>query len=237
MPPASVRKRESLIHVSVPEKAREGRGRFKADWSFDLIERGSWSAHVHVIPPGQIVPLHHHPKNDELSWVASGTGEWRSQVQGGAALKTEVQEGALLASPKGSAHSMRNRGVEDLVVVVVHRPSFGQNWYLEADELESAIRAPVVTKGTEVFPGLQFPEGFLSGWDLDFEGAHSVPAQAADTLYLNRWGRGSLVFEETELPIEPGDFIRIPPGLAAQFRTAAATEPLTLVRLTIPRSP
>ena len=32
------------------------------------------------------------------------------------------------------------------------------------------------------------------------------------------------VFEDKELPIEAGHFVRVPPGLDAQFRTMAATE-------------
>ncbi len=225
--------RGPLLHVHVGEKAAEGGERFKADWSFDLMDQGSWSAHVHVIPPGQLVPLHHHPENDELSWVALGSGEWMSKVTGADLVRTSVTAGALLAAPKGAAHGIRNRGEEDLVVVVVQRPSFGQNWYLEESDVQSRAVATVVAKQTELFPGITFPEDFFVGWELEFEGAHNVEATTTDHLYLNRWGSGSLVFEDKELPIEAGHFVRVPPGLNAQFRTMAATEPLTLVRISI----
>ena len=199
------------------------------------MDQGSWSAHVHVIPPGQLVPLHHHPENDELSWVVQGSGEWMSKVAGAELVRTRVWAGALLAAPKGAAHGIRNHGQDDLVVVVVQRPSFGQNWYLEEADVQSSKLATVVAKETEVFPGIAFPEDLFLGWELEFEGAHNVEAEEADHLYLNRWGSGSLVFEDKELPIEAGHFVRVPPGLDAQFRTMAATEPLTLVRISIPR--
>ena len=208
--------REALIHLSIPQKSAQGPAQFKADWSYDLVVAEGWSAHVHVIPPGQFIPAHHHRENDELSFVAEGKGEWFSWVKGQELSTRAIGVGDTLIAPKGAVHGVRNPGPSDLSVVVIHRPSFGQNWYLLPSEMTSDIPSDLVPSGTE------FPQHFLTGWTLGDAGTQEPTSVAADSLYLVKAGAGTLSFEETTLPLLPGHFVKVPPGL--QHRIDSGTD-------------
>jgi mannose-6-phosphate isomerase-like protein (cupin superfamily) len=214
---AAAPQREPLLHIPIRDKLQEAPDHFKADWSFDLIGpeflgSDAWSAHVHVIPKDQLVPAHHHPQNDELVWIVSGEAQWLSwTASGGRSAPTELKAGALAIAPATSVHAVRNRDAEPLAALVLHRPSFGQNWYVMEDEVTSEI-----TSGELPSDG-SIPEGFLDGWEIgsmSFEdGRHEDPGFAGDILLLVRGGRGQLVFEDKELPLWPGVFVRVPPAL------------------------
>ena len=199
--------RESLIHLSIPQKSSQGTAQFNADWSYDLVVGEGWSAHVHVIPPGQFIPARHHLENDELSFVAEGKGEWFSWVKGQELSTRTIGVGDTLIAPKGAVHGVRNPGPADLSVVVIHRPSFGQNWYLRPSEMISDIPSELVPSGTA------FPQDFLTGWTLGDAGSQEPTSVAADSLYLVKGGTGTLSFEETTLPLLAGHFVKVPPGL------------------------
>ena len=229
--------REPVIHVHVPDKVADGQGRFKADWSFDLVTDSSWSAHVHVIPQGQLVPAHHHPENDELVFVAGGEAWWMGHHWDG----TQVQSPAWAAatgdavlSAAGSVHAVRNRESAPLATVVIQRPEFGQNWYLLPEEVRSPGRTgsflPPDRGGAA--PALDGP--IFEGWSLDWIEADAAErTDDTDVLYLASAGSGELAFEEHALGMSPGTFARVPPGLAHGVRPGP--DGLRLLRVRIPR--
>jgi len=222
--------RDPLIHLHVPSKSAEGAARFKADWSYDLVVHEGWSVHVHVIPPGQLVPPHHHPENDELSWVASGRGEWSSWTAGQPPKTSEIGVGAVVVAPRGAVHSVRNPGPEDLSVVVIHRPSFGQNWYVMPEDVSSSSSSGPLAANEA------FPEGFFEGWQLDRSGQETPAAHPADSLYLVGGGSGTLRFKDNILALKPGHFAAVPPGLLHEIAiTEGAGEQLELLVVRIPR--
>jgi mannose-6-phosphate isomerase-like protein (cupin superfamily) len=189
--------REAVVHVHVPDKVAEGTGRFKADWSFDLVTGSSWSAHVHVIPQDQLVPAHRHVGNDELVFIAAGEGLWMGHhyEEGGAFAPTgpgseamgvgftrpgvrspswEVATGDAVVSVAGAVHAVRNREAAPLATVVVQRPEFGQNWYLLPDEVRSGerTRAFLPDSRTPRPPDGRGPvrphDPVFDGWSLDW---------------------------------------------------------------------
>jgi len=220
IPQTAAPTREPLVHVVIPEKLEAGAGAFKADWSFDLVAAQEWSAHVHVIPQDQVVPPHRHPDNDELSFVASGAGEWGSWTATDAQA-FELGIGQAAVAPAGAVHSMRNRHPEPLAVVVLHRPEFGQNWFVMPDEVTGDLRSPPWEEG---------PPAVFEGWTLSWSDPGEFEAAAADTLYLVAEGDGSLTFEDKTLPLAPGTFVKVPPGL-----DHAVSGTLRVVRVVIPR--
>ncbi len=263
-PSPAAPEREPVVHVQVPDKVAEGAGRFKADWSFDLVTGSDWSAHVHVIPEGQLVPAHRHPENDELVFVAAGEGQWTSHYweEGGTFAPTgpgseamgvgfrrpgvrspawTVQAGDAVLSPAGSVHAVRNRQPTPLATIVVQRPEFGQNWYLLPDEVESPQRSRAFLpagRSQEAISGVgpQRPDDpAFDGWALDWLDGDPTTEQPTDgeTLYLVSRGAGSLLFEEHQLPLEPGTFVKTPPGLRHELKPGEAG--LELLRVRIPR--
>lgn len=197
-------KREPVLVVPVPAKAGEGSERYEADWSFDLLDAAHVSAHVHVIPPGQMVPLHHHPENWELSWVAGGVAEWWGvAVVDGASSRFggTLEAGQGFVAQPGAFHAVRNTGEGTLSVVVVHQPRFGQNWYVPEDEVLSNLRA------TELGDTLEGPDGWRVGWAEG--GVHTA---SGDRLLLVV-GEGSLAFEDKQVPLGRGTVASLPPGL------------------------
>jgi mannose-6-phosphate isomerase-like protein (cupin superfamily) len=244
--------REPLLHVPVPEKVREGAGRFAADWSFDLLQQPSWSAHVHVIPEGQLVPLHRHPENDELAWVGAGHGEWESRsveerpprpdgAPGGLGplLRSwTLRPGDAVVTPKGAAHQVRNRQPEPLAVLVVQRPRFAQNWYLLPDEVNAPLASWLFGPGGGAPP--ESPRAF-EGWGLDWLSSDALLGErpgegSADRLLLWTSGIASLLFENKHLPLEPGTFVRIPPGLPFSVEGGPAPgAELRALLVTVPR--
>lgn len=204
-PEAAAPTREPLIHIDVPAKVAAGGGRFKADWSFDLIASEEWSAHVHVIPEGQLVPPHRHPGNDELVFVAAGEGEWASWTADGPDASVLGSMEAMLA-PAGVVHSIRNRRPAPLATVVVQRPEFGQNWFVLPDEVEGSEKARRFDRAAEA--GHAF-----DGWELTWVTDIDDAGADRDVLYLVGEGEGTLSFEDTSLPLRPGTFVRAPPGL------------------------
>jgi quercetin dioxygenase-like cupin family protein len=202
----------SIVHVDVPAKAAKGAAQFKADWSFDLVASKAWSAHVHVIPQGQIVPWHRHPENDELVFVASGRGTW---LQAGG--EFDLVAGDAVESAPGVVHGVRNLDAEPLVTVVMQRPEFGQNWYVVPSEIaDPGASARIQTEASA-----------LEGWQIDWWGGGEADDAA---LYLVADGTGSLSFEDTELPLRPGVFVKAPAGRA---RTLSGPG-LRLLRVRIP---
>lgn len=204
--------RPALLHVDVPAKAQQGRAGFKADWSFDLVASEAWSAHVHVIPAGQMVPWHRHPDNAELVFVAAGRGTWL-QGEGG----FEIGPGAAVESDVGVVHGVRNEGPEDLVTVVLQRPEFGQNWYVVPGE----VADPGESRAVEA-EGRSFP-----GWAIDW---WTGGAEDGLALYLVAAGEGTLSFDEHRLPLRPGTFVKAPEGRARELEGAG----LRVLRVRIP---
>ena len=248
-PPAAEPVRESLVHVDIPAKVAEGQGDFKADWSFDLVANERWSAHVHVIPQHQLVPAHQHPDNDELVFVAAGRGEWSSWTWDPATLRVhprdvgaaqerhgsvrnaawELATGSVTLSPKGSVHGVRNRQPEPLTTVVLHRPEFGQNWYVVPAEVRSE------TASGEFDPAQ--PGGAFEGWTIRWLQGDALsglqPASPSDQLYFVAAGQGALYFEEHRLPLRPGVFVKVPPALDHELRAEGS---LRVLQVRIPRS-
>ncbi len=210
--PASTPRKPPIVHVDVPAKAAEGAGRFKADWSFDLVASEAWSAHVHVIPQGQIVPWHRHPENDELVFVAAGTGTW---LQGGEGFA--VRAGDAIESARGVVHGVRNLDPEPLVTVVIQRPEFGQNWYVVPSEIEEPGASAA---GDDVGHAFE-------GWDVGWWGGGEEDGTA---LYLVAAGEGVLSFEDVRLPLRPGVFVK---ATAGRVRSLAG-EGLRVLRVEIP---
>jgi len=205
MPEPTPPAREPVLIVPVPDKAAEGSARYAADWSFDIRDEEHFSVHVHVIPPGQMVPLHQHPDNWELSFVAAGVAQWTgvAVVDGERArFGGSIGVGQGFVAPSGAFHEVRNQGAETLAVVVVHQPRFGQNWYVPEAEVLSNIRAAAI--GAQV----QGPDGWRVGW---VDGGEVTAAGDRIVLVL---GEGSIAFEDRVVPVAPGTVASLPPGLA-----------------------
>lgn len=66
------------------------------------------------IHPGGSIGMHGHPTSDDINFVLSGQGE---AVCDGAA--EPLTAGCCHICPKGSSHSIRNTGREDLVLLTV----------------------------------------------------------------------------------------------------------------------
>lgn len=255
--------REPLVHVDVREKTAEGAGRFLADWSFDLVAHGAWSAHVHVIPGGQVVPPHRHPGNDELVFVAEGSGEWLAWERDGDGAPRAVGDGATddppaaplrsstfaiaagdaVLSPRGSVHGVRNRGPGLLATIVVQRPEFGQNWYVLADDAFGSVRSrpfgvaqalPDPLEATTVAAPEPAP---FAGWTLSWATAGrdgtARAGEQAERLYMVAQGEGTIAFEEHVLPLRAGIFVKVPPGL--DHRIEAGGAGLEWLEVHIPR--
>jgi mannose-6-phosphate isomerase-like protein (cupin superfamily) len=222
--------------VPIRHKVAEGAATFQADWSFDLAEGPGWTMHAHVIPEGQLVPLHHHPVGEELVWIAGGTASWQSLARGEAHMAhlfTDLAPFGLAWTPPGVAHAVRSRQAPPLVAVVLSRPAFGQNWYLLPDEVTSLGRSALVANGEPLPPGL------LPGWATSWLGADDVGtprAASADTLYLVGDAVGRLRFEDRDLPVEPALFVRIPPGLTHTL-AVPAEQAGRVLRIEVPPSP
>jgi mannose-6-phosphate isomerase-like protein (cupin superfamily) len=201
----AVARRAPLVHVDIPQKVAEGEGSFAADWSFDLVVDERFTAHVHVIPQEQLVPIHHHPKNDELVFVAGGRGEWlnATREEGVAIHRTEVTVGDAVISPRGVVHGVRNRHPEALATVVIQPGGFGQNWYLEADDVRS--------EGLSTRP--MGGETDFAGWSVDWWDGGAQAGDELTRLYAVAEGQGSLHFEDVVLPLHPGVFVKIPASL------------------------
>lgn len=197
--------RDPILIVPVPAKAAEGDHRYAADWSFDLKDAEHMSVHVHVIPPGQMVPIHRHPENWELTFVAGGEGEWSTVVAGSEGPErttTLLRAGQAAVAPPGAVHGVRNRGTELLAAVVVHRPRFGQNWYLPEAEVTSTVPASPLGESAPAVP-----EGWTVGW------TDGGDAEAEGDRVLLFAGAGSVSFEEREVPVAPGTVAIFPPGV------------------------
>ncbi|MEE2829093.1 MAG: cupin domain-containing protein [Myxococcota bacterium] len=219
-PTGDVTRREPLVHVSIPEKLTEGSGRYPADWSFDLVVRKAWSVHVHVVPQGLLVPPHHHPDNDELVWMAAGEAEWTSWTKAGRQ-KTSLGTGHLAIAPKGAVHSVRNNQGDTLAAVVLQRPAFAQNRYLLPEEVSSDLESGPLSKTAPL------PEGFLGGWSLEQRSVsdeEEIDPGPADILYFVLAGSGQIRFEAKTLPLEPGVFVKVPPGLTHRLRGGETVE-------------
>ena len=131
-----------------------------------------------------------------------------------------------------SVHAVRNSGEEQLAALVVHRPSFGQNWYVFEDEVDSEIPSG------RSEPGGALPEGFFDGWELGplsfDDGRFSGEAFSGDTLLLVLGGTGQLAFEDKTLDMSPGVFVRVPPTLAYSVTDGGQA---SIYSVRIPRPP
>lgn len=211
-PPASLSTpaapaRRPVLLVPVPDKAAEGSTRYEADWSFDIRAEDHFSVHVHVIPPGQMVPLHRHPKNWELTFVAAGEAQWTSvaEIDGELRVRDDVLTvGSAAIAPIGAAHEVRNRSDSILAAVVVHQPEFGQNWYLPRDEVTSPLQSLPFTQPVA--------DGVPAGWAVSWEalGEHD---RDRDHVVLVSSGTGTLAFEDKRLPLSVGHVASVPGGL------------------------
>ena len=226
-PPPPPPTRPPVLLVPVVEKATEGSARYAADWSFDIRAEDHFSVHVHVIPAGQMVPMHRHPENWELTFVAGGAAEWTGAARIDGALDTwtrSLSPGEAVIAPVGAAHQVRNRGPGVLTAVVVHQPEFGQNWYLPTDEVADPAQSGV-------FEGPSAPNA-PTGWAVSWEslGEH---AGDRDHILLVAAGEGTLRFEDTTLPLRPGHVASIPGGL---HHTVSGDSGFRAVSLLVPAS-
>ena len=67
-----------------------------------------------VIPPGAGIGTHEHSEEDEVYIVQKGTGVITCDGK-----DAEVREGDSVLTGKGGTHSVRNTGMEDLVITAV----------------------------------------------------------------------------------------------------------------------
>lgn len=219
--------RRPVLLVPVPAKATEGSPRYPADWSFDIRAEEDFSVHVHVIPPGQMVPLHRHPSNWELTFIASGVAEWTGVAAADGGLETEtltLSTGEAAIAPIGAAHQVRNRGESLLAAVVVHQPEFGQNWYLPRDEVTSSARSYLLGATPQTDP----PAGWAVSWEA--LGEHD---RDRDHVVLVAAGAGTLAFEDKRLPLAPGDVASVPGGL---HHTISGDDAFAAISLLVPAS-
>ncbi len=227
--PASPPPRPPVIVMPVPAKAVEGSAAFEADWSFDIRAAEHFSVHVHVVPPGQMVPLHVHPKNWEMTFVAAGVAEWTGVARVGGALVSEtttVGPGEAMVAPVGAAHQVRNRGTELLAAVVVHQPEFGQNWYLPAEEVTGSAQSHRASGDIDAPPGWQ------ASWVTAADGV-----QDRERILLVASGAGTLAFEDQRVPLLAGHVASVPAGLSHQISGDAAFSALSLLVPSTPHVP
>jgi mannose-6-phosphate isomerase-like protein (cupin superfamily) len=86
-----------------------------------LSPRNLASNHVtvveQIVPPGKRLPAHGHPKNEELKFIATGTGI--ATVNG---IDYPIEPGSLCVTGRWVEHSFFNTGSEDLTILAVFQP-------------------------------------------------------------------------------------------------------------------
>ena len=246
-PPPVEPQREGIQIVHIPDKLANG-AQYQADWSFDIYDAGTWSLHVHVIPPGQLVPLHHHPHNDELSFIAAGEAHC-DFVSATERTTATLAVGDALVARQGEAHAVRNPGRvpegsteanpghgpategQTLAVAVLHRPRFGQNWFLRPDEVTHPHLARALRPGDAV------PEGLFTGWDVTWrtltQDAPPQTPQGEDLIYLIATGSGIFAVDDHRVPLAPGTAVHVPAGRTHQLLVGDGQ--ITLLAVRIPR--
>lgn len=84
----------------------------------------------HPIAPGALVPPHTHSREDEVSYVLSGTV--------GAQVNDELisaPPGSLILKPRGIAHAFWNVGPEPARILEIIMPAGFETFFTELDEL------------------------------------------------------------------------------------------------------
>lgn len=228
-------RREPLLHVPILHKVAEGSARHPADWSFDLYVAPTYTIHTHVLPEDSLVPLHHHPGGEELVFVAAGQLGWASLVAGerlvGESFRPVAEFAAVHTAP-GVAHAVRNEQPRTAAAIVISRPPFAQNRHLLDEDVASEGRSIVLTAGSPI------PSGAFSGWTMEWLDAAATSAERvaenADTFYFVGAVSGTLTFEDRTLPVEPGLFVRVPPGLKHRMDVPAEAA-ASILRVEAPR--
>jgi hypothetical protein len=129
----------------------------------------------------QVTPLHLHPASDEVTIIASGaahvTQAWGAD--GGIATRElDLPRGAVIASPRLSAHEWVNQSSERMLYnVVFTAPRFSGNFYVHPDdERIKGAAAPSSPKAGLAEVPTRLPE--LGGrlWSLKVERRWTFPS-------------------------------------------------------------
>ncbi len=91
----------------------------------------------HPMAPGALIEPHTHEREDEYSWILSGSiGMLLGQEE------FEATPGTFVAKPRGVVHAAWNRGPDPASFLEVIAPSGFENFFLEVAEMFSGPAEP-----------------------------------------------------------------------------------------------
>jgi quercetin dioxygenase-like cupin family protein len=129
---------------------------FTATTRIGSAATGSIAIVEHVFAPRTIVPPHRHTREDEVSYVVSGTLGFRSEDR-----EVELGPGGYIVKPRGELHSMWNPSDEPARMIEVITPGGFERYF---DELASAY----ATAGRRPDPEILAPIAQRYGLTFDF---------------------------------------------------------------------
>lgn len=88
--------------------------------------RGRFGMITQDVSPGTVIPVHAHDLEDEIIFIASGTGDATLGEK-----TFPLAPGSTLYVPQGTWHGGRNTGSETMLWVAIYSPSGFENYFRE----------------------------------------------------------------------------------------------------------
>lgn len=145
---APPQKKVAVIDLEQHAKAVTRGNEELSDFSVSLFHSQRGTMHLHMLGPGQTIPLHIHRRSIEATVVVTGTPQVVQVVRkDGAPARREsvAQPGTLVSSPVRCAHEWRN-DAQDLwqANLVFAVPAFDGNLFLQEDDERITSEGPAI---------------------------------------------------------------------------------------------
>jgi quercetin dioxygenase-like cupin family protein len=112
-----------------------------------------------VIGPGQLIVPHTHTREDECSYILSGTLTY----QIGEVVR-DAPAGTYVVKPRGIAHAFWNAGDEPARLIEIHLPATFERFYHELADI-FAVHQPGEPAWQRAFDDLNDRYGLVQHWD------------------------------------------------------------------------
>jgi quercetin dioxygenase-like cupin family protein len=112
-----------------------------------------------VIGPGQLIVPHTHTREDECSYILSGTLTY----QIGEVVR-DATAGTYVVKPRGVAHAFWNAGAEPARLIEIHLPATFEGFYHELADIFTAHQ-PGEPAWRQAFDELNDRYGLVQHWD------------------------------------------------------------------------